>query len=331
MSGFGLHLIFILPIAYTQIDTEHLQSARLWKKLKTLSAGIWNNLLLTAFCYILFLLLPIFLYPLYSVNEAVFITNIKKNAPIKGEKGLYIGDSINMINACEVNNEDNFYDCLAESLLHHPAYCVDEEFVHENDESIHEIQHHKDGIVCCPSNPSLNCFENFDEERLPQYVCMQIRKTVEHAKYYCHKGNACPDERMSCVKPILPNTSTIIHIKRKNRSIDFVYYGQPADIVMNVEISNYTPKTKVFEPCIANALALMLKYLIVFSSGLALVNMIPAYGLDGQFLVNTILSDCLPARYFSKTKKELISFTVNLSGTIVLFLAVFKILLRTFT
>lgn len=216
-------------------------------------------------------------------------------------------------------------------MLHHPAYCVAEEFVHENDESIHEVEHHKDGTVsCCPkSNPSLNCFENFDEERLPQYVCLEIRKTIEHTKNYCHKGMAC-QENMSCVKPILPNTTTIIHIKRRNRSIEFVYYGHYLDIITNVEISNYIPKTKIFEPSIANGVALMLKYLIVFSSGLAIVNLIPAYGLDGQFLVNTLLSDCLPSRYFSKAQKELISFTVNLSGTIILFLAVFKILWRTF-
>lgn len=326
-----MHLIFILPIAYTQIDTENLQSARLWKKLKIFSAGIWNNLILAGFCYIILLLLPFLFYPLYNSNEAVFITKINSNAPVKGEKGLYIGDSIFQVNGCDVKDENEFYHCLTETLTHQPAYCVKEEFVHENDESIHEIEHKKDGTVsCCKPSNSLNCFENFDEERLPQYVCLEIRKTIEHSKNYCHKGRKCP-EHMSCVKAILPNSTTIIHIKRKNRSLDFVYYGHPMDILYSVEVSSFIPKTKIFEPWFADVVALMLKYLVVFSSGLAVVNVIPSYGLDGQYLMNTILNDCLPSRYFSKAKKELISVCVNLFGSIILFLAVIKIFWMTFT
>lgn len=34
VSGFGLQIFFVIPIAYTQIDTEILQNARVWKKLK---------------------------------------------------------------------------------------------------------------------------------------------------------------------------------------------------------------------------------------------------------------------------------------------------------
>jgi S2P endopeptidase len=328
VSGFGMHLFFILPIAYTQIDTENLQAAKVWKKLKIFSAGIWNNLILAGWCYILLLLLPILLTPLYNSNEAVFIKKIKLNAPVLGENGLYVGDSVYKINDCNVSNEDEWLDCLTESLNHHPAYCVDENFVHENEESVHELEHLKDGtITCCGSNPALNCFENFDEERLPQYVCLNIRNTIEHAKHYCHK-KACPDH-VSCVKPLLPNTTTIIHIKRRNRTKDFVYYGHPLDILNYVDISNFVPKTKVFEPSLADAISLMLKYLIVFSSGLAVVNVIPCYGLDGQFLVNTIITN-LPSKYFSKARKEILSVSINLIGTFTLLLAIIKIIWTTF-
>jgi S2P endopeptidase len=329
VAGFGMQLFFILPIAYTQIDTDHLQTARLWKKLKIYSAGIWNNILLTGLCYMLLLLLPLFLYPIYSTKEAVFITNIRKNAAIRGENGLYIGDSIELVNGCKVTTEDEWIECLTESLLQHPAYCVSEEFVHENDESIHEIEHQKGLVNCCPSNTALNCFENFDEERLPQFMCLNIRNTVEHLKSYCHREGLSCAEHFSCIKPILPNSSTIIHIKRKNRAKDFVYYGHPYDILSTTDISEFVPKTKFFEPAFADALALMLKYLIVFSSGLAIVNVIPCYGLDGQFLSNAIISN-LPSRYFTKAKKEIISISVNLLGTLTLFLAVIKIVFTTF-
>lgn len=330
LIGFGMQLMFIIPVAFTEIDTDHFQSAKLWKKLKIYSAGIWNNILLSTFSYGGLLLLPIILFPLYETTEAVFITSIKLNAPIRGtnkDNGLYVGDSITQINGCLVKNGEDWIQCLS-STMHHPAYCVSEEFVHDNEESAHEIEHLKDGSVsCCPLNSALNCFENFDVERLPQYVCLNIRNTVEHSENYCHT-KSCP-EHASCVKPLLSNSTTIIHMKRKNRTKDVIYYGHPYDVLHNVEISEFTPKTKVFEPWFADAIALMLKYLTVFSSGLAIINVVPSYGLDGQFLINALISN-LPTRHFDKNKKELISFAINFVGSATLFLAIFKIIYTTF-
>lgn len=327
--GFGLQLMFVIPIAFTEVDSDHFQSAKVWKKLKIYCAGIWNNMLLAGFSYILLLLLPLLLHPIYETNEAVFITEIKQKAAIKGENGLYTGDRITQVNGCQVSNEDEWIKCLKDAIRHHPAYCVSEDFVHENEESIHEVERHKEHVSCCPSNPTLNCFENFDEERLPQYVCLNIRNTVEHSKGYCHKS-ICP-EHTSCVKPILANTSTIIHMKRKNRVKDLVFYGHPYyDVLRNVEISEFTPKTKIFEPWFGDAIALMLKYLTVFSSGLAIVNVVPCYGLDGQFIISAIIST-LPSRHFNKGRKELISCAINLVGSATLFFAILKIIVTTFS
>ena len=327
--GFGFQVMFIIPIAYTEIDMDHLQSAKLMKKLKIYSAGIWNNFILAGFSYLLLLLLPMLLTPIYQSNQSVFITCIKENAPVRGENGLYVGDSIFQINGCPIMNKEQWIQCLSESLNHHPAYCVTEDFIHDNEESTHEIEHHKAGVVsCCPANPALNCFENFDEERLPQYVCLNIRNTVEHSKDYCHKSSSCP-QHTSCVKPILSNSSTIIHIKRKNRTKDLVYYGHPYDMLRFVEVSKFTPKTKLFEPWFGDAIELILKYLAVFSSGLALVNVIPCYGLDGQFIVNALISN-LPSSHISKSRKELISSLIILIGSISLFFASFKIFFTSF-
>lgn len=326
--GFGLQLMFIIPIAFTEIDMDQLQSVKLMKKLKIYSAGIWNNILLAGLSYVFLLCLPYILSPIYETNQSVFITSMREKAPVVGDNGLYVGDSITQINGCQVKNEEDWLSCLSDSILHRPAYCVSEDFVHDNEESVHEIEHRKDGIVsCCPSDSSLNCFENFDEERLPQYVCLNIRKTVEHSTNYCHKS-ICP-QHSSCIKPILVNTSTIIHMKRKNRLKDLVYYGHPYDVLFSVKVSEFTPKTKVFEPWLGDAIALMLKYLAVFSSGLALINVVPCYGLDGQFLVNALISN-LPSSTFSKSQKELISNSINLIGSGTLILATLKIFYTTF-
>lgn len=326
--GFGLQLMIIIPIAYTQIDMENLQSMKLMKKLKIYSAGIWNNFILAGLSYILILILPILLSPIYYSDESVCITKIKENAPVSGENGLFVGDSIFQVNGHPTTNVEAWTQSLTDSLSHHPAYCVSEDFVHNNDESIHEIEHQIDGTVtCCPNNPSLNCFENFDEERLPQYICLNIRSTVEHSNDYCHIS-ACP-QHSSCIKPILSNSSTIIHMKRRNRIKDLVYYGHPYDVLWYVKVSRFTPKTKLIESWFGNAVELMLKYLVVFSSGLGLVNVVPCYGLDGQFLVVALISN-LPSARFNKNQKELISHAIIFFGSISLFLATLKIFYTTF-
>lgn len=307
---------------------DQLQSVKLMKKLKIYSAGIWNNILLAGLSYVLLLCLPVILSPIYETNHSVFITSIREKASVRGDNGLYVGDSVAQINGCSVTNEEDWMNCLSDTILHRPAYCVSEDFVHDNEESVHEIEHHKDGIVsCCPSDPALNCFENFDVERLPQYICLNIRKTVEHSADYCHKS-PCP-QHSSCIKPILANISTIIHMKRKNRVKDLVYFGHPFDVLLAVDVSEFTPKTRIFEPWFGDAITLMLKYLAVFSSGLALVNVVPCYGLDGQFLVTALISN-LPSSTFSKSRKELISNSINLVGSGTLFLATLKIFYTTF-
>jgi S2P endopeptidase len=270
--GFGLHLMLIIPIASTEIDTLQMRHLNVWKKLKIFSAGIWHNFLLAAFSYGLLLLLPVLLSPLYSTDNAVFITNIQKNSPVRGEKGLYIGDSITLINGCRVKSENDFEECLRKSIENHPAYCVSEDFVRENEESDQEIRHDQNGLIsCCPEGEAaVNCFENLsddsDDHHL-QYFCLNIRRTVEHSKDYCQATKECPQQTF-CIKSLISNSSTILHIKRKNRQIDFVYFGHPIDVLRSIEISKFVPKTKVINPWLGDAIVMLLKYIIVFSSGL---------------------------------------------------------------
>lgn len=347
--GFGLHLMLIVPIATTEIDTLQMRHLNVWKKLKIFSAGIWHNFLLAAFSYGLLLLIPMLLAPIYSTNNAVFITHINKNSPIRGgEKGLYIGDSITMINGCLVKSDDDFINCLQGTIENHPAYCVNEDFVRDNEESDQEIRHEKNGLIsCCPQNEvSVNCFENLSHnDHHLQYFCLNIRRTVEHSATYCHTNHECPEDTF-CIKALLQNSSTILHIRRENRQTDFVYFGHPADIIRAVKVSNFVPKTKVFNPWLGDAIVMLLKYIIVFSSGLvsysdiilsiyklmnyhfqAIVNVIPCYGLDGQLLAESIIMN-LPTSVISKKRKKLISSIVNLLGSFLLFTTVLKIFIN---
>lgn len=111
--GFGLHLVFIIPIAYTEIDHDHLNSSQIWKKLKVYTAGIWNNLILAAFAYIFLLLVPVIFAPIYNINSSVVVTSVKSKSVLAGgENAMHVGDVVTEINGCRVKNEADWIKCL---------------------------------------------------------------------------------------------------------------------------------------------------------------------------------------------------------------------------
>lgn len=91
IKGFGFHVMLIIPMAYTQLDSDQLNALKTWKRLKVLCAGIWHNLLLGAFAYLLFVTTPVMLSAIYRVNESVMVTSIKNNSPLLGARGLEEG------------------------------------------------------------------------------------------------------------------------------------------------------------------------------------------------------------------------------------------------
>lgn len=219
--------------------------------------------------------------------------------------------------------------------MYQPAYCVNDDFVQKNEESI-QVSHQKDGLInCCKAHNALNCFENvlsrYDEAQfLPQYTCLNIRNTIENTINYCHIGERKCELNNSCLKPILNNYTTIIQMKRANNKQDLIYYGHPADVVRAIDISEFVPKTNlVRSSSLGDMLTLLLKYLCIFSSGLAIVNVIPCYGLDGQFLINAFISN-LDSAKFSKNKKDLLAVLINVLGSVLLFVAILKIFWTTF-
>ncbi|XP_055630918.1 membrane-bound transcription factor site-2 protease [Toxorhynchites rutilus septentrionalis] len=329
IKGFGLHVMLIVPMAYTQLNSDQLNALRTWKRLKVLCAGIWHNLLLAAFAYLLFVTTPVMLSAIYRVNESVMVTDIKNNSPLLGAKGLEEGDIITSINDCEIRNEPSWFGCLLETLQSQPSYCISPEFVHLNDESV-PISHRNDGLIECCSveNKASNCFEymvdvNEEDVALPQHMCLNIRKVIENSFGYCHLKPICTEGH--CFKPMINNFTTIMQIRRE-RKPDVIYIGHPGDLTRTIRISQFVPKTSFFRPGFADAIQLLLKYVTVFAVGLAVINVIPCFGFDGQHIVNTLLANgFVISRVPLKSKRDVIALCINIIGTLFVFILLAKV------
>lgn len=124
LTGFGFNILLVLPVAYTQISYEQMNTLRTWNRLRILCAGIWHNIVLAAVCYLLMSSLPILYTPFYNMGTSVIVTSIKRTSPLAGERGLRVNDVIHSINGCDVTNIDTWYDSMNTTLCS-PVYMYD--------------------------------------------------------------------------------------------------------------------------------------------------------------------------------------------------------------
>lgn len=326
--GFGIHIIFLIPYAYVELDADQMSTLNIWKRLKILCSGVWHNIIVGMISYLLLISIPQLAASFYNLNDSVIVTSIRPKSPVGSAKGLHNHDIIKYINDCQVKNLKTWYSCLNEAAQYQPNYCLTSEFVQENDESV-MVPHNTNQqvIECCdPRNSKVNCFEhvieNFDDDlEVPQYLCLDIRKTIEHSLGFCSKKHKCTSGL--CFKPLLDNTTTILQVKRWYQEEDMIYLGHPSDFSRTVKVSEFVPKTNWLSAQTAENLSLFLRYLIVFSFGLALLNVVPCFGFDGQYLVNTLVNN-FTADNSDKRRRDLFALGINTIGSLLLFVLVTK-------
>lgn len=322
LINFGFHIFFIIPVAFVVMSTEQLHSLNPWRKLRVYSAGIWHNIVLAVVAYVLFLAIPLFFGYAYQINQGVQITEISSKSPLFGPKGLNYLDTITNVNDCPVKNKLDWEDCLINILSQKWGVCVSSDFVHKFDESV-PTKHSSTGLLeCCEKFDSQNlCFEYLepahDKFELPQHMCLPVRKVLESnfEKCYINDGFSCPVE-YHCVKPILQNTTSLIVIKRINKP-DVLYIGHPFDIHHTVIVSQYIPKTNIFLSNIPEGFEKAMKYIIMLSIGLAVVNVFPCFVFDGQFIIQIFIHLMLVSRMKHNSIRNF-AFCITLIGTIIL-------------
>ncbi len=330
VTGFGCFIFLIFPVAYTELGPEQLNSLRIWRKLRVMCAGIWHNVVLSLMFYVIFLILPTLFTPLFHVNIGVSITNIKSDSKLLGEKGFQVNDVVTHINGCPVKDLDSWYNCLLESIRQQPAYCISNDFVLNHDESI-PVFHSNEGLTECCDRKNLKnlCFEyisesNFGVLELPQFMCLNVRNVIENSMDYCHKTINCRDN--FCIKPIVDNSTTVLHLKRLGGRKDVLYVGHPADLSRTIKVSEFVAKTKMFPSSFIDGIASLIKYVVVFSFGIGVVNVIPCFAFDGQFIVSALVHHVLRSAVPKRKRRDLIAFVITFVGSVFFVLAMLRVI-----
>lgn len=318
---FGVSIFFILPVAYVNLATEKLFTIERKKTLRILCAGIWHNIVLSIVAFILYLSLPVIFSTTFYINKGVTVTDVAKNSPLIGAKGLVTGDVILKINNCRILNEEGWYSCFDEIKNHQVAFCIDEELIHSLDESV-QLKHSANGnLDCCDGTKFENiCFEYLDGNdrilELPTHVCLPARKVIEQSGFCTQTPQACPNNKY-CFRPMPGNSTYLIKLTCKNKMV--IYLGHPGDVYRTIQISPYVPKVIFTTPTVPDCITKFTKYIVIISLGLAVVNVIPFIYMDGQYILE-VLGYILLRKKMGKTQYKVTVSVITIFFTLILFI-----------
>ncbi|KAH7724562.1 Protein Y56A3A.2 [Aphelenchoides avenae] len=93
---------------------------------------------------------------------------------------------------------------------------------------------------------------------------------------------------MLCVVPALYNGTVLLRFA-VNNSKDVLFIGSLSEPLTMVSVVNFVSRSTWIPYYYPSAVELFAKYLITFSLAMGLLNAVPCYALDGQFMCNTIV------------------------------------------
>jgi len=309
--GFGVIILFLIPAAYVDLPTEQLKTKSNLQKLRVFSAGVWHNIILAAFSYLLLQISPELLSPLYSHGLSPCVVYVTPNSSVTGPSGLKPGDVITHMQNLPIINKTEFRSHILSSIQNPPqGLCTSKE-------KIEELYSSREPDCCdlnSESSKSL-CFQIFEHGELLFSRCLPARDLIKESldDLMCQsKESTCPGTLVCALPVFSTNFTKFIQIKRRNYK-EFLYVGNPALIYTSVQISDFCPRYSMLPPLLPEIMMKMLSYVMSFSAALALLNVIPSLLLDGQHMIIVLLDMLMVGR--SKIYRKHFQVVLTILGT----------------
>eukprot|EP00066_Takifugu_rubripes_P017116 XP_011606382.1 PREDICTED: membrane-bound transcription factor site-2 protease isoform X1 [Takifugu rubripes] len=347
VNGFGMFVFVVYPGAFVDLFTTHLNLISPTQQLRIFCAGVWHNFVLCVAALAFLFLLPLFLFPVYSTGSGALVTEIVQGSPADGPRGLSVGDIVTGLEDCPVRGVEDWSSCLFH-LSHTPqtGYCVPVASLQPSWAHGRAFKR-LDGTMDCCSNNSLTdlCFSYIkpqsrnDREREhsgetrpelnenlslllpapPQYACMPVRKMVTGTRA-CRTDSDCTvhsSVASVCVTPSLENQTRFIRVTHPPNT-HMLFVGYPPHLQYAVSLTNFVPRFGFLHLDLPIFLETFFKYVVSLSGALAVVNSVPCFALDGQWMLNALLEATLAHVVTDRQKRELVGFFLLLGGSALL-------------
>jgi len=298
--GTGLTLFLFLPAAFVDVDTSQLEMVGARAQLRVFSAGVWHNLVLGAGAWLTSLALPTILSPLYFT--ALTVADVSRDSGVGGEAGLRAGDVLLAIQGRKIANMSAYREVLATLIREGGGgLCVDPNRLTKPLRSF-------EGKSCCEEESSGSlCFTRSQGD---EYHCLAVRPLLKTERLHCWDGDECERENV-CLLPLLEGNSSRLLIADRQHKQQLIFLGSPAELYQSVQMTEYSPRVAQLPIRLPDQTAKLLRYTFSISFGLALLNNVPCYLLDGHHIASAILS-LLPV---PPATKHMATFTLTSLGS----------------
>nr|XP_020458153.1 membrane-bound transcription factor site-2 protease [Monopterus albus] len=325
VNGFGMFVFVMYPGAFVDLFTTHLNLISPAQQLRIFCAGVWHNFVLCVAALAFLFLLPIFLFPMYSTGVGALVTEVVQGSAADGPRGLSVGDIVTGLEDCPVRTVEDWSSCLFH--LSHTAqtgYCVPVASLQPSWAHGRAFKR-LDGTMDCCSNNSLTdlCFSYIKPEhrksREREYACMPVRKMVTGTRA-CRTDDDCAagfHTASLCVTPSLENQTRFIRVTHLPNT-HMLFVGYPPHLQYAVSLTNFVPRFGFLHLDLPVFLETFCKYVVSLSGALAVVNSVPCFALDGQWMLNALLEATLVTVVTDRQKRELIGFFLLLAGSALL-------------
>ncbi|XP_013407159.1 membrane-bound transcription factor site-2 protease isoform X2 [Lingula anatina] len=322
VNGFGIFILAVYPGAFVDLYTEHLQVISPIRQLRIYCAGVWHNFIIVIVALLVWFLLPWMLMLFYSSGTGVAITYVLQGSAVSGPRGLVTGDHVTSINHCRVTNVEDWMQCIGQSMKDPSSgYCMPVGEIGVQDVSYNQNYVTVMGnIECCNSTSSTHLCFLYHTKASPnklKHACLPARSTSDRPP--CRLQSDCrnPKVETACVYPSLDNSTTFLKVYRYGKA-PLLFLGHPLDLHYSVHISNYVP-VGVFIPLnMPYVIETFCQYLISLSGALAILNVVPCYALDGQWILLAFIEYTLRSTIPDSDIRGLIYSVIILFGTLLL-------------
>uniref|UniRef100_A0A8R1U1E4 Membrane-bound transcription factor site-2 protease n=1 Tax=Onchocerca volvulus TaxID=6282 RepID=A0A8R1U1E4_ONCVO len=327
-------IFFVMYLgAYVELDAVAMRRLSSVQKLRISCAGVWHNLVLALFAWMLYESTAFIVSPLFISNAGIYVEDIQKDSPLSGPVGLNKGNVIQAINDCNVSNINDWNRCLKTVKDTNFGFCVPNDVIAKN--VADEMQLVENELDCCQNSTWNNsashmCFYNLAKEQnleLLEYFSAKICACLS-ARYVaglqsCSSTKNCmvtnqtlTNLHSSCVFPALLGNMSFMRISIGNASHIVLYVGYVRELEFDVQVSNYVPRLPISLILLPYFIELVAKYLFTFSFAFAVVNAIPCIYLDGQYICSNFV-DFMFGKLRSR-KRRLMKQMALIYGTILL-------------
>ena len=325
INGFGIFVFFIYPGAFVDLHSDHLTIVSPRRQLRIYCAGVWHNVILSVTMALFLQSLPYILLPFYTQGQGAVITRVERESVFYNQ--LFPGDAIIQIDSCRITNSRDWYSCVADITSHsQTGYCVDIAYLLSHKMlSKSETTLVDDNVrECCPSDTKSDlCFSvtnlshsNNDKLMDEQFVCLTARQVL--TTNICHNSNECSIVKPNsiCITPTIAMSqyNHLAKIKHTGIADPVIFVGDLRTLLFTTKTGDFLPlysSTPLWIPPLLQTLAI---YIISISSALALLNMLPAFALDGQWALSALIEIILPEH----PKRNKIVNGILTAGTILL-------------